>query len=87
MTIQTVIKKAIEGGYTAYSKNVSLNQITSEEAMNAKRREYPDEKIFLDPQFWTYLFGDKEFGKMSAKRFIDDLFEGKTPEQFFQDLI
>ena len=79
MTIQEALKKAIENGYEFYS-NFCLNNDFHCSAIN-------DWELFcIDPKFWICLFGDKEFGKMSAKRFIENLFEGKTAEDYFDQL-
>jgi len=45
-------------------------------------REY---EILLDPLFWHCLFGQK-YGRIKALEFINHIFDGKTAEQYFEQV-
>ena len=86
MTIQEAITKAIEGGW--------MNKVTTEYGYSDTRWQI----ITSDPLFWQSLgkamgwrqdedqWGDRAEWASQLHRFIDHLIEGKTPEQFFEEL-
>jgi len=98
MTIEEVVNKAIENGYTYSSFSIA--------GMKRQwRKLIPN--IFLDSEFWQFLgkalgWKDKDEDitiememvhgmvmprwKVYWHRFIDHLAEGKTPESFFHSL-
>ena len=91
MTIQEVLTKASEGGYHHDAQRQALTIRVGVLGSHAFRTIRVD-AIFLDPEFWCALgrtlgWHHERVWKGQWHRFIDQLAEGKTPEDFFAHLI
>ena len=85
--MNNAIQKAIEGGYKSSRQRPSLVPNWTVEQIDS---------TLLDPLFWQYL--GKAMGwnmwntdipqwKFHWHNFIDDMIDGKTPDEFFNNLI
>lgn len=90
MTIQEVFQTAVETGYHVNSfdgVDTSFSGANAEWSVwtrsdNASSFMLRVEETFLDPAFWSCVFGPE--GKERALTLIDHLFEGGSAESFFR---
>ena len=80
MTIFETIELAVKGGWKM-PNHKDIQRICGEGYLNSTFYSY-----VLDPLFWQALFGNEKYGRMKAKELIEALFNGKTIEQFFEQM-
>jgi hypothetical protein len=90
MTIQEVFQKAVQKGYhvnsfdgvDTYFSGANAEWSVWTRSDNASSFMLRVEETFLDPAFWSSVFGTE--GKERALTLIEHLFEGGSAESFFR---
>jgi len=90
MTIDEAMTKAVKEGYHVRSfDSIEMYYSGANDEWSVWTRKDNDssfmkrvEEIFLDPDFWSCLFG-KKVGRKRALQMVDHLFEGGSHASFF----
>lgn len=81
--LETLVARAVEGGYSAYSSNVAKGQITTEAAVAALLREAPIEAHLLKPELfrcagkalgWGSFYNDDGMVRSDLKVYVNGYF-------------